>query len=340
MKQNLLTFFKYLISVVIAGGLLVYAFQGINMNEIFARFQEADYTWIFISAILAIASHISRAYRWKYLLEPLGYKLSLWNAFLAVMSGYFMNTIIPRAGEVSRCGIVQKLDDIPADTAFGTVVLERIIDLLMLFLITALVFIVEFKNLSDWFIKLFQDKLSSYAELTYVFLILSVFGMIFLAVAYRYRQFLLQWSLFQKLRGILLNIIKGVLSIRSVRNLPAFIFHTLFIWLMYYLMSYVLFFSFAKTGHLDMWFGVLILFMGALGMGAPVSGGVGVYHLLVGKIFILRGLTSEDGILMATFMHTSQTVTILLFGGAATLISALLINRQKKNKNQPKPVLK
>ena len=339
MKQNLIKILKYSISVLIAGGLLYYAFQGIDTQEVIALFQKADYTWVFVSGILAILSHISRAYRWKYLLEPMGYSMSLWNAFLAVMSGYFMNTIIPRAGEVSRCGIIQKLDNVPADTAFGTVVLERIIDLIMLMLLTTIVFVVEFKNLSQWFYQMFEDKLSSVLGLGYLILFLGVLGLIALFLAYYFRNYLLQWTWVRKAKGVIQNVIKGVLSIRSVRNKPAFIFHTLFIWLMYYLMAYVLFFSFPETSHLDLWFGVLILFMGAIGMSMPVNGGTGAYHVLVGKIFLLRGLTNDDGTLMATFMHASQTLTILIVGGLATFISAVLISREKKKIKEIEPVL-
>lgn len=333
---NWRSFLQYSISILITFGLLYYALRGIAFEEVLEKFQKADYTWIFVSAGLALLSHWSRAYRWKYLLEPLGYQLPIKTAFLAVMSGYFVNILVPRAGEVSRCGMVQRLNGIPMSTAFGTVVLERIIDLLMLFLLVLTVFLVEFNNLSDWFIALFSDKLKSLGELQYLIGFAFLTFMLAGGLVYYFWPRLKDRALVKKLRGIFMNIIKGVLSIRSVKNKSAFIGHTLFIWLMYYLMAYVLFFSLPATRHLDLWFGVLVLVMGAFGMGAPVNGGIGAYHLLVGKVFLLRGLSDKEGILMATFMHTAQTLTIILAGGLSLLIGMILMARVKKSQNSGK----
>ncbi|MEO1655730.1 MAG: lysylphosphatidylglycerol synthase domain-containing protein, partial [Bacteroidota bacterium] len=190
-----------------------------------------------------------------------------------------------------------------------------------------------------WFITLFTSKLEGLIQWQYLFWFALSGMVVFGGLLFYFWPRIKDRGIVKKLTGILTNIIRGVLSIRSVKNKPAFIGHTLFIWVMYYLMAYVLFFSLEATQHLDLWFGVLVLVMGAFGMGAPVNGGIGAYHILVGKVFLLRGLTDKEGILMATFMHTAQTLTIILAGGLSLLIGMVLMARVSKNKVEDKAVI-
>lgn len=327
MNYSIKKVIKYIIPILISVVLLFYAFQGIHLEQVANQFKRANYFWIFISVCCAILSHLSRAYRWKLLLAPLGYNPSLFKSFLAVMISYFMNLIIPRAGEVTRCGVIQKLEDVPASTAFGTVVLERVIDLSVLLSMMIILLIVEFNRLNQYFLAFLGTKLNIISSLVYI----GIAGLFFIGIGlflfFKYRSQIIKLPLFKKLQGIFQNILRGILSIKSVRKKPAFIFHTLFIWLMYYMMSYTMFFCFPETSHLSVWFGFILLIMGAIGMATPVQGGVGAYHLLVGSVFTLEGLSNEEGIVMATFIHTVQTVNILFVGGLAFLVSILLINQ-------------
>ncbi len=322
---------QYLLPLLIGGGLLWYALRDIAWADLAEQFRRADYRWILVSAGLAILSHLSRAYRWQLLLTPLGYRTSLYHAFLAVMSGYFVNLVIPRAGEISRCGMIEKLDKVPTSTAFGTVVVERLIDVCMLFILLLILLVAEFQTLSDWILGFIFSKFQALYNQAYLLLILGFVLLLGLAILLRYWVYLKENALVIKIKGILLNVWQGMRSIQSVRNKPAFVFHTLFIWWMYYLMSYVLFFCFPTTSHLDMWFGFIVLIMGAIGMAAPVQGGIGTYHLLVGQIFTLRGLTAKQGSLMAFFMHTSQTLVVLILGSVALTLGFMLMGRSRKS---------
>ena len=330
MKISLKRILQYGLPVLLAIILMVYAFKGIEFEEVINQFKKADYRWILVSAVLALISHASRAYRWMLLVRPLGYKPTLLNSFLAVMNSYFINTILPRAGEITRCGVSKKLDKIPATTVFGTVVLERIVDMLMLLVIFVIFLIVEFNRLSITILEYLQTKLNGFSPMLLVGGLVLIIFLVGLPIAYKYRKSIFKSHLYARLKGFALNMLEGLMSIRTVKNKPAFIFHTVLIWSMYYLMAYVLFFCFPETSHLDLWFGVILLIVGTIGMAAPVQGGFGTYHYLVGMIFGLRGMTPEEGVLLATFMHTVSTFVILVVGGLSFLITSFLIARNKK----------
>jgi MFS family permease len=241
-----------------------------------------------------------------------------------------MNFVIPRAGEVVRCGTIQKLSGVPADTAFGTVVLERLIDVLMLGLMLLVLLIVELNHLSSFFLSFLGDKMTGFQNLLWIGLVFLLVFVVFVITLVLSWKKLKKSPLFEKINKILLNVLEGILSIQKLENRFAFVFHTLLIWFLYYLMAYVLFFCFKKTENLDMWFGFIILVMGAIGMATPVQGGFGAYHILVGNVFALRGLSVNDGIILATFMHTVQTLIVLSVGGLSFLIVIYLANKSSK----------
>ncbi len=334
MQKFLKNAFSYGLPLVFSLVLLWFAFKGIDWEQLQAQFARADYRWIVLMAIFGLLSHASRSHRWQLLLAPLGYRTHFGNAFHTVMSAYFVNLIFPRAGEVSRCGLMQKLDGVPMSVGFGTVVIERLIDLMMLALLIGVLLIVEFEKLSGTLWQIFSSKIPTSGSLLWLLGIVIVVLGLLLLVWRRFKAQLLASKFFQKLLAFGRNFWQGILSIRSVRNKPLFIFHTLFIWLMYYCMSYILFFSFPETAQLDLWFGVIVLILGGLGMAAPVQGGIGTYHLLVGGAFTLRGMSQEEGILMATYMHTAQTMLIIFGGGFSFLWSMYLISRKNTQKSQ------
>ncbi len=315
--------------------LLLYAFRGLNWADLQAQFTRADYRWIFAMAVFGLLSHASRSYRWQLLLAPLGYKTHFSSAFHTVMSAYFVNLIFPRAGEVSRCGLMQELDDVPMSIGFGTVVVERVIDLLMLLGLILVLLVVEFEQLSHTILDFFVSKIPTIQGFLFFSLSLGIGIGLVAWLWLHYKARLLQSKVIQKVIAFLRNVAQGFLSIRSVRNKPAFVFHTFFIWLMYYCMSSILFLSFPETAQLDWWFGFIVLILGGLGMAAPVQGGIGTYHLLVGGAFVMRGMSQEEGIIMATFMHTAQTSLIIFGGGFSFLWCMFWIGQKKLKKNIP-----
>ncbi len=331
-KISLRSVLQYTLSFVIAISILWYVFKDIDLGELIASLQYLDYSWIALSIVLSIVSHVARAYRWNILLGPLGYSLSLYNTFLAVMVGYLANLAVPRMGEVTKCAVLNKTNDVPLTASLGTVVAERVIDFLSLLFLLGITFVVEFNRLNEYLFSFFSDKAASAGES--LFGIYTMAGILFLVaviifiVARTYKEQIKRKPLFIKIRIFLKEIVAGLLSVRKIKNKRGFWISTFSIWAMYYLMSYVVVFALPQTQDLGLLAGLSILVMGGLGMAAPVQGGIGTYHALVSGVLLLYGIAEQDGVLFATVLHSSQALSIIVFG----IISMLLVVLVKKNK--------
>ncbi|MBD2701148.1 flippase-like domain-containing protein [Spirosoma sp. BT702] len=342
--MNLKNILKYLISLAIAGGLLYFTFQQSHLDagDLWQKIQAADYRWVLLSAVLTIVAHWSRAERWRTLLEPVvPQRPTSLEATVSVLTGYLANMALPRAGEVARCGTLYRLSGrsgapVPVNVSFGTVVAERLFDLLMLILLLGATFVLEFDRLSQFFMEFLGGKLpkgSSGSNL----LILGAAVVLGLGVLVwflfnRYREALGKHPLYQKVSGFLKGLLDGLLSVRKLRRPGTFIFHTVLIWTMYYLMSYTLFFALPSTENLGALAGLTILVVGTLGMAAPTPGGIGSFHLLVGQVALLYNLTAQDGQILATFIHGVSSIMIIILG-----ILALLVVLLRRNKTTTLP---
>ena len=335
-------FLRYTISLALAGGLLWLVFKDIDLVAMLDRLQQADWRWVALSCTLVLMAHITRAWRWQMLLEPLGYRPSLFDATTSVLTGYFANYIIPRMGEVTRCGTLYKLEKVPVNLSFGTVVAERVFDVFTLLVLIGLNFLLEFDRLSTFFLDFFGSKVSGGEPQGTPFLLIAFGGLVLLITAgvvfiltnKDLREKLLQNAIILKIATFLKGMLEGVMSVRRLRSPGLFIFSTLLIWVFYYLISYVLFFSIPETSTLGPLAGLTILVIGAIGMTAPTQGGIGAYHLLVGNVMILYGLTQKDGITLATFVHGTQMLFMLAIGALAFLV-VLLKNRKAADQLTP-----
>ncbi len=337
--MNLKNVLKYLVSLALAGGLLWFTFQQSNLDaaDLWRKIKAADFRWVLLSALLTIVAHWSRAERWRILLEPVvPQRTNSLDTTVSVLTGYLANLALPRAGEVARCGTLYRLSSVPVNVSFGTVVAERLFDLLMLILLLGATFILEFDRLSQFFMEFLGGKLPKGS---------SGSGLLFMAVAglaglallgwflfTRYREALGRHPLYQKVSGFAKGLLEGLLSVRKIRRPGAFVFHTLLIWTMYYLMSYTLFLAMPATADLGPLAGLTILVVGSLGMAAPTPGGIGSFHLLVGQVALLYGLTSQDGQVLATFIHGVSTIMIIILG-----ILSLLVVLFRRNKTTDLP---
>ena len=260
------------------------------------------------------------------------------DATASVLTGYLANLALPRAGEVARCGTLYRLANVPVNISFGTVVAERLFDVLMLLILLAATFVLEFDRLSQFFMEFFGSKVGGQgagAGSSGVLLMVGA-GLVGLAVLgwflyNRYRDALGRHPLYQKVMAFTKGLLEGLLSVRKLRRPGAFVFHTLLIWTMYYLMSYTLFFAMPATAGLSPLAGLTILVVGSLGMAAPTPGGIGSFHLLVGQVAMLYGLTSQDGQILATFIHGVSTLMIIILGVLSLLV--VLLRRSKTASN-------
>jgi len=333
MSKNIKIVLQYAISLAIAAALMWYVFRDVNVSDVVSKLKAADFKWIVASFFVGTLSHFSRAYRWNILYQPLGYKPTLFHSFIALMSGYFLNLLIPRAGEVTRCGVMLKVEKVPIASSFGTVITERVFDLLMLMLLFLFAFTVEFNRLSNFFISLFSSKIESAEKLTSTFLILATLGAIMAGLTYflfrSYREKIIRMSIYQKVYGIAIKIWEGMISVRHIKQKGAFVFHTFAIWALYYLTAYLITFSLPQTSNLSMMAVFAVFLMGSLGMAAPVQGGIGAVHILVSGVLVLYGIPESEGLLFATLMHAATFIFTFAIGALCLLLSFIL------NKNKP-----
>lgn len=331
MKQNLYKSLKFL-SFFLLGILIfwiVYKDQDINRIKSILT-NEVNYFWIIVSVFLGLLSHISRTLRWNLMIEPLGQKPRTLNTFLAVMIGYLMNLALPRMGEISRCGVLARYEKIPFTKLIGTVVLERLIDMLTLLLILAIVVFTQFGQVVEFLNNNPEVKEKLVKILSSPFLIGGI--VVLMALIWFSRKRIRQSSIVQKILGFVNQFVEGFRSIRNIRNIGAFIFHSLFIWFLYYVMLYCVFFSFGFTSHLGPLAGLTVFVLGSFGMVAPVQGGIGAWHFMVIEGLALYGVEKADGKIFALLAHGTTTLVLIVVGLIALLVLPFVNERLSTNK--------
>jgi glycosyltransferase 2 family protein len=319
---------QYLVMIAITVTLLWLSLRGLNVEGedksefIWNAWKKCDKGYLLIMALVAMASHVLRAVRWGMLLEPTGNKVTLGNSFLSLMIGYLVNMAVPRGGEVSRCYNLYKLEETPVEVSFGTVVVERIVDLICLILLIGISFIVEWTRLKA-FIDTLDFSRSGTSSFS-IWIILASVVLIGLIVAV----YLLRNN--QKLRKILIGFKDGVMAIFQLKNKTLFIFYSIAIWTLYFIMSYFVVIAFPETRELGV-SAVLTLFaIGSIAMAAPLPGGAGSYHTLVPLgLVMLYNLPKSEAIAFVFIFHGWQTVIMILAGVISLIISYLIIRWKK-----------
>jgi uncharacterized protein (TIRG00374 family) len=327
---------KYVLMLGLGGFLFWYVIKDINAAKVKSDFLKADYFWICMSILISLVAFWSRAVRWNLLLEPLHIKPPVYKTILALLSGYFANMFLPRAGEVARCLMLNKMSKAPFNATFGSVVAERVFDLLALVFLLGAAFILEFDRISVFLSEIIIGKfthLFSSLEKMYLFLlIMGVFAIGLFTMLWFFRHQIKKNAAFQKAWVFAGGIWEGIISIRKLEKKWLFLFHTILIWTCYYFMTYLVFFAFAPTAHLGPLAGLVILVLGSIGMSAPVQGGIGTFHYLVASALVIYGVSHEDGVSYALILHTSQSLTVIILGGISFAIS-LLIGKNKSSES-------
>lgn len=325
--KKLLNLLKYSFLLLLSVFLMWYALKGIDFALVWKQLQHVNFFWISVSLVLAFVGFLSRAYRWKMQLEPLGYMVSLAETYHAMLVGYLANLVLPRAGEVIRCSILRKTSNVAVKASFGTVITERLLDMIMLLLLTGMAFLIEFDRIHAFFWSLFSDKVMAYGlkkEMLYrlggLVVLVATIGVVLL---YIFREKIKQNALFLKIRVFLQGVAEGVFSVARLKNKGVFVAHTLFVWFTYFLTGYVGFLALPGTSGLSLGAALSVLVVGSLGMSAPVQGGIGVFHIMVRSTLLLYGLSKETGMAYALVTHTSQTLLVVLLGGISFIISMM-----------------
>lgn len=329
MNNNTKNVLKYSIFIGLAILLLWLAFRNQDPAALLKDLKSADYRWVILSVTIGYTALMSRGYRWLILLEPMGYKPKLWNSIHAVATLYIVNMAVPRAGELARCTSLSQVENIPVDKLFGTVILERVIDFLMLLAIIAFTFIMYVDELLQFFDMAFATNAAPGKENNFKFYAsgaMILFGVLFLI----FRKKIINHPKFEAVRTFWNGIKEGLATIKTMKRKGAFIAHTIYIWLCYYLMVYVVFFALPETASLSWSDAFFVMVAASLGIIVPVPNGIGAYHFLVMIALGILGLTQEAGLAFATIVHSSQTL-MLLFAGAAAFLFLYLERRKPKH---------
>ncbi len=337
MKKKLLNFFKvgfFLGLGIFLIWLFLHNLTPDERREILDSFTGANYWWIVASIFLAVLSHVSRTIRWKMLLETMDYKPSFKNSFLAVMIGYFANLALPRLGEVTRCGILAKYEKIPIQKSFGTVVTERAVDLLSLFVAFLITFILHLDKLSIFRkTKIYHKAISRYESIdnptwfyviSFLILVAIIISLYFIGKKVSHTNF------YKKIKGIVQGFYEGIKSLVKIKRPFWFILHSIFIWLMYLGMTWLVFFSLPETSHLGIDVALAVMVFGSVGI-IIIQGGIGIYPWIVAEILALFAISQTIGYAMGWLLWTGQTVMVIL-AGIVSLILLPVLNRDNYEK--------
>ena len=318
MSKKLKSYIKILLPISIGIFCIFFSFRNISFTDFTKYFYEINYLWVFVGIFLGALSHISRSYRWKYLIEPLGYKLGFINSVLAVFSAYLINYTIPRAGDIARATMISKYEKIPLDKTLGTIVAERAVDVICILTIIATVLIFEFNRISE--------KLISLIENTEISVVIIYVGVIIL-ILFVSNRVLRKSKYYKSILNFFSGIIEGLTIIFKMKKRVPFILHSIFIWLMYILMFWATSMAFFELHEVAFYQFMISFTLAAISIMLS-NGGIGIYPLAVEESLGWYGVQSTTGLAFGWVSWLSQTMMVIIFGGLSLFILPF-INRKK-----------
>ncbi len=327
-KKRIIQFLKIAIPISLGIYLVAHIYGQLDESqrrEVFNAFSRANYFWVFLSLLMGAGSHFLRGYRWNFQLEAMGYRPDTTNNFMAVMLGYVVNLALPRMGEVSRAAAITKYDGVPFQKSFGSILSERALDLIVLLIITVTTVILQYQNLREFGLGLFEKAKGAAGSTTIQVLLVVVVALI-LAGIYALRAFR-HMPVIGKIHALALGLAEGLRSILRMEKLGLYILSTLGIWVLYVGMFWICFLSLDETAHL----GANAAFTGfVLGSFAIVliPGGIGAFPVGVMQSLLLYGVSRETGFALGWIIWSSQTILVLSLGGLSMLLMPIYNKRR------------
>jgi len=276
--------------------------------EIYSSMKSADYKFVFLSICIGILSHLSRSVRWQTMLKPLGFNIKFSNSIMSVLVAFLSNLGIPRSGEFLRVSSISYYEKIPFEKSFGTIVTERIIDVFIL--IGLIIYGLTISSIIE------IPKFSVNNKLIVILVFLLIFGFII----YYY---ISKTRFKNKITNVISGLTKGIFSILKIKNKSIFIFHSLFIWICYFLMFYVVKFSLVETYNLEFEPLFLAFLAGAIAM-ALTNGGIGAYPLAIAAVISQYEIPYESALALGWIVWVSQTLMIITFGSLSFVFLPIL----------------
>lgn len=302
------------LSLGVAVWIFWFLYKDIELDALIEQIRSSRWSWILASLVVALVGFWIRGWRWTLLISKnAGEPVSAGRAYHAVMVGYLINLIVPRAGEVARCGVLQRSNNIPMGHLIGTVILERSIDFLFLLGTIFLAFLVE----NQLFVKLageFLDLGNLTAKASEQIPLLLGGGLVFVLLIYALGRRFRDHGLVKKIQHFFREVLGGLKQIRALQNPLGFWISSVLIWVIYFLTMFLVAKAIQSTAILSMGEVLLVMVMGSIGMIAPVQGGIGTFHALVALILIQFGIAETDGKIFAAIIHGSQMILMVLAG--------------------------
>ena len=331
MRKKLINSIKYLLFGFLAFLLLALALKNQNPRELLQSLANLEMNWIYLSIVLGALAIVLRGVRWIHMIQPLGHNCKISNSINAVAIGYLTNLAIPRAGEITRCTALHKKENIPVDKLFGTIIAERVIDLLALISLLILMFIINLEKINIFFNSVFS-KAQTLPINSILLFVLSLLAISFIFFSYIKKN--QSSTIVIKIKNFLEGIKEGFISIKKVKNKTVFWIHTALIWALYALMTYICFFAISETNSLGFIDGIYIMVIGGIGMVVPTQGGIGSYHLATKLGLMSLGIGADSALIFAFAVHTAQTLMALVFGAISLALLFISKNNAKDAINQ------
>ena len=328
MKKLIKKALKLVLPIILGGFILYWVYRDFDFAKAGDVLRHGtNWGWMFFSLVFGVLAQVVRGWRWRQTLEPLGVYPKRTDCVNAIFVSYAASLVVPRLGEVSRCGILSKYDNISFSKSLGTVVTERLVDMLCIVLITGVTVLLQLPIFTT-FLEQTGTKIPSLMHLvTSVWFYIVLFCAIGVIVLLYYLMHAL--SFFERVKGVVLNVCEGIMSLRNVKNIPLFIIYSFLIWIFYFMHFYLTFYCFGFTEHLGILAALVMFVGGTFAVIVPTPNGAGPWHFAIISMMMLYGVNATDAGIFALIVHGIQTFLVALLGiyGMAVLS---LANRIQK----------
>lgn len=313
MKSMLRKIVKIVLPFVLGSAILYWMYRDFDFSHIIdVMSNEMNWTWMWLSFPFGILAQMFRAWRWKQTLDPIGEHPRTSTSIYAIFISYAVSLVIPRVGEFTRCGVLNKCDGVSFPKALGTVVVERAVDSLLILILAATTLLLQMNVFMTFFDKTgvnLYEFLSRFTATGY--LVTAICGVATVLSLYFVRKKL---SFYDKVKSTAQGIIEGVASLNHVKNIPLFLFYSVAIWASYFLHYYLTFFCFDSTSHLGIMCALGTFIVGSIAVIVPTPNGAGPWHFAVKTMLILYGVADAEALYFVLIVHTVQTMLVVALG--------------------------
>lgn len=320
MKKLLKKALKLILPLVLGGFILYWVYRNFDFAKVGeVLLHGTNWWWMILSLAFGVLAQCFRGWRWKLALEPLGVCPRTSDCVNAIFISYAASLVVPRIGEVSRCGVLARYDGVSFSKSLGTVVTERLVDMLCIAFITGLTFLLQMPV----FITFFEQTGTKIPSLMHLFTSVWFYIVLFCIIGVLILFYYLRHAFFfyEKVKGVALNVYEGIMSLKNVKNVPLFIIYSFFIWVSYFFHFYVTFYCFGFTEHLGILAALVMFVGGTFAVIVPTPNGAGPWHFAIISMMMLYGVSVTDAGVFALIVHGIQTLLVVLLGiyGVAVL---------------------